>query len=314
MIIRFMFVFMFFVACVFGETQGDEEQNNIDEKNSVSSRIKDHFFDREIRENRLKEAENSYKHYMKLIEHEGIYFVYSYSLPPYVVYGNNIPDELKFQISFKIPIWRAAFWSKGSLFLAYTQTSWFQRSNYRYSSPVRDTNYKPQIFYSYPGEWNLFGGILKELRVGLEHFSNGIGGDECFRANFGTPSPPNCRSRSVGNRLFFSAIWERGGFGIWINAWPYVPDRRDNLDIVYTLGYADARLYYRHKKHLLELQIGPIISNYARYHGYVRFGYSYSISPYVALYGQYFFGYMDSLYEYNILASRIGVGIRAIAF
>ena len=291
-------------------------------ENTTLTKLKNHFFDIDTYKERTKEAEKSYTDFMRVLEHEGTYFVYSYSLPPFGIYGSNIPSELKFQVSFKVPLWRGAFWSKGSLFFAYTQTSWFQQFNFRYSNPVRDSNYKPSIFYSYPADWNLFGGKggkIKELRIGYLHFSNGIGGDECLRDSNRNPlTPEKCRSRSMGNRIMLELIWEKvvknSTFGIHITAWPYIPKRKDNPDISLYMGYANARLYYKHKKHFVELHVAPIISDYTRYHGSLQLGYAYEVSKFFAVYGQYFYGYANSLYEYNIPAHRIGIGIRATGF
>lgn len=298
------------------EEQTKEKQ--VKTENSIFSKLKK-ILDIDTYKEYSKKAESTYKNFMKLLEYEGTYFVYSYSLPPFGIYGNNIPGELKFQISFKLPLWPGAFWSKGSIFFAYTQTSWFQQFNFRYSNPVRDSNYKPSIFYAYPADWNLFGGKVKELRIGYLHFSNGIGGDECLRDSNRNPlTIEKCRSRSMGNRVIFELIWHKttknGDFGIHITAWPYIPKRRDNLDIDLYMGYANARLYYKYKKHFTELHIAPIISDYTQYHGSLQLGYAYKLSKFFALYGQYFYGYADSLYEYNIQAHRIGIGIRVTGF
>lgn len=297
--------------------------NNLDSKTSkqtILTKLKNHFLDINTYKERSKKAEATYTDFMKVLEHEGTYFVYSYSLPPFGIYGNNLPGELKFQLSFKVPLWRGAFWSKGSLFFAYTQTSWFQQFNFRYSNPIRDSNYKPSILYSYPTDWKLFGGKIKELRISYLHFSNGIGGNECLRdSNGNSLTPEECRSRSMGNRIIFELLWEKavfknGKFGVHITAWPYIPRRRDNLDIGLYMGYANARLYYKHKKHFAELHVAPIISDYTQYHGSLQLGYAYAISDFVALYGQYFYGYANSLYEYNIPTHRVGVGLRVTGF
>ncbi len=291
---------------------GKEAQDT--QKQSVMVRLKKHFFDIDTYKERAQNAEASYTHFMQVLEYEGTYFVYTYSLPPFGIYGNNIPGELKFQISFKVPLWRGAFWSKGSLFFAYTQTSWFQQFNARYSNPMRDTNYKPSIFYAYPADWSFLGGKIKELRIGYLHFSNGIGGDECRRPDKDPSVSGDCRSRSMGNRIMLEGIWEIGGFGIHITAWPYIPRRKDNLDIAQYMGYANVRFYYKYKKHFVELHAAPIISDYTHYHGSIRLGYAYEVSNFFALYGQYFYGYGDSLFEYNMPTHRIGIGIRAIGF
>ncbi|MCI7412112.1 phospholipase A [Helicobacter bilis] len=306
----------------FSPTAQNDKIPESTQENTTLTKLKNHFFDIDTYKERTKEAETTYTDFMRVLEHEGTYFVYSYSLPPFGIYGSNMPSELKFQVSFKVPLWRGAFWSKGSLFFAYTQTSWFQQFNFRYSNPVRDSNYKPSIFYSYPADWELFGGKggkIKELRIGYLHFSNGIGGDECLIDNNRNPlTPEKCRSRSMGNRIMLELIWEKvmknSTFGIHITAWPYIPKRKDNPDISLYMGYANARLYYKHKKHFVELHVAPIISDYTRYHGSLQLGYAYEVSKFFAVYGQYFYGYANSLYEYNIPAHRIGIGIRTTGF
>lgn len=304
-----------FASLTMQDKLSESTQDNTKSTLSFWDKTKQYFFDTNLYRQRIMLAENSYQYYLHVLEHEGSYFTYVYSLPPYGIYGHNMRDELKFQLSFKLPLWRGAFWTKGTLFLGYTQTMWFQQFNFQYSSPVRDTDYKPSIFYSYPIEWNLFGGRLKELRFGFLHYSNGIGGDECVRSNRNDPTPSMCRSRSAGNRMIFEAIWEEPhGFGIHLSIWPYIPSRRDNPDLPNYLGYANAKLYYRYKRHLAELYLSPIISDYSKYHGSIRVGYAFAINRFISLYGQYFYGYGDSLYEYNILASRIGIGIRATSF
>lgn len=294
------------------EDAPEEDQEN---QPSLAERAKRHFLDKDLYKERIKKAEKSYEDYMQILEHEGLYFVFTYSLPPYGIYGSNIPSELKFQLSVKVPFWRGAFWSKGSLFFAYTQTMWFQQFNPRYSSPVRDTDYKPYLFYSYPANWRLFGGRLKELRLGAIHYSNGIGGDGCLRPAPGAPRPSTCRSRSAGNRILMEVIWEyllnSHVFGFQLSAWPYVPNRRDNPNLKDFIGYANLRLYYKYGRHFTELHVEPIIADYTRFHGAFRLGYAFKINRFISVYGQYFYGYGDSLYEYDKKVHRIGLGLRS---
>lgn len=264
--------------------------------------------------------QNTYKYYANLFEHEGTYFLLYHSFTP--VWGVNSRTEIKFQISAKIPIWRDMFGGKGSLFFGYTQTMWFQFFNFRYSSPVRDTDYKPSVFYSYPAKWDFWGGTLQELRIGFLHYSNGIGGEECKVESWDKPSPANCRSRSAANRLILEAIWESdfgkegeaGHFGIHLSAWPYIPSRGDNLDLQKYMGYANIKLYYKHSAHLAEVHFAPIIVAYRAYYPSVRVGYSFGVSDFVAIYAQYFYGYGDNLYEYNRKSHRLGIGIRLRSF
>lgn len=262
---------------------------------------------------RVVEAEKSYTNYLKLLEHDGTYMLYYYSFPPQGIYGSNMRSELKFQLSLKVPIWRGAFWSKGTLFFAHTQTMFFQLFNRRISNPVRDTDYKPSIFYSYPGDWKFLGIVLKELRVGGIHYSNGIGGEECIRSI--NPTLMNCRSRSAGNRILFEAIleypWRSHTFGVQISIWPYISHRRDNPDLAEFMGYGNLRFYYKYGRHFAEMHINPIFSNYLKYHGSIRLGYAFRINDFLSVYGQYFYGYGDSLFEYNIISHRLGIGLRS---
>ncbi|STQ85314.1 phospholipase [Helicobacter muridarum] len=273
------------------------------------------LFDKIEASKRVAEAEKSYENYLKLLEHEGTYMIYYYSFQPHGIYGGNIPGELKFQLSIKLPIWRGAFWTKGTLFFAHTQTMFFQQFNRRLSNPVRDTDYKPSIFYSYPGNWNFLGITLKELRLGLTHYSNGIGGEECIRNDLDDPTPRDCRSRSAGNRIIFETIleypWKSHVFGAQISLWPYISYRRDNPDLAKFMGYGNLRIYYKYDRHFAEIHINPIFSNYAKYHGSIRLGYAFRLNKFISIYGQYFYGYGDNLFEYNIISHRLGIGLRS---
>lgn len=100
----------------------------------------------EKKRKRRESAQNSYEYYMRLLEHEGLYFMLLQSFPPYNVYGNHLNTEFKFQISLKMPLWRGAFWTKGTLFFGYTQTSWFQQFNFKESSPIRETTTSQAFF------------------------------------------------------------------------------------------------------------------------------------------------------------------------
>lgn len=289
-------------------------------KNTFLHKTKAHFFSPITYKERAQKAQDSYKYYMQIFEHEGTYFLFYHSFTP--VWGINDRNELKFQLSAKIPIWRGAFWSRGSLFFGYTQTMWFQQFNFRYSSPVRDTDYKPSIFYSYPAGLEILGGRLEEVRFGFLHYSNGIGGQECRRESFEDPTPVDCRSRSAANRLMIEAIWERDfgnpkkqhNFGIHISAWPYIQQRKDNIDLPDYMGYANIKLYYKHSRHLAEAHFTPLLADYARYHASVRLGYAFGLNDFTLLYVQYFYGYGDNLYEYNHISHRLGIGLRVRSF
>ncbi len=270
-----------------------------------------------IQKSRAMQAQESYRNYLKILEHDGTYFLFHHSFTP--IKDSLRPfleqNELKFQLSAKLPLWRGAFWSKGTLFFGYTQTMWFQWFNFKYSSPVRDTDYKPSIFYSYPASWESLGDSSLELRLGLLHYSNGIGGEECYRQSFSTPVPENCLSRSAANRIMLEGIWEAGGvargLGVHIKAWPFISERKDTPQLHRYMGYGSLRLYYVNGRHKSEVDFTPIFADFGKYYPSVRVGYSLGINDFVALYVQYFYGYGDNLYEYRVRSHRLGIGLKA---
>lgn len=98
--------------------------------------------------------------------------------PNYFVLGD---PTSRFQLSVRYRVWvfGDSAGSCGSastphqLEFAYTQKSIWRV--FESSSPFEETNYNPELYYRY----NLPDpGILRALRVGLEHESNGEGGDE----------------------------------------------------------------------------------------------------------------------------------------
>jgi phospholipase A1 len=67
---------------------------------------------------------------------------------PYQAVGEPPLDntEVKFQISFKVPLARSLFSDNTQLYFAYTQLCLWQLYNKEISSPFRDTNYEPEFF------------------------------------------------------------------------------------------------------------------------------------------------------------------------
>ena len=57
------------------------------------------------------------------------------------------PVELKFQISFKVILLEDMFNTNSELAVAYTQQNFWQAYNDDISSPFRETNYEPEIFW-----------------------------------------------------------------------------------------------------------------------------------------------------------------------
>nr|WP_104752812.1 phospholipase A [Helicobacter baculiformis] len=282
------------------------------------------------------------KKYLELMEHNGTYFMpYYHSFTP--IYQWYYPDinryqntEFKFQISFRAPVFRHFLFTTGTLYLAYTQTNWFQIYNNPQSAPMRMVNYMPELIYVYPLNlpiWHGKLGTLSEFWIGWQHISNGIGGRQCYQAykdgnaQGAFPGRPvrvveynghkeiegGCRSVSAGQRPVFRLVWQKGGLKVNVGYWPYIPYNQSNPDLIDYMGYGNAKVEYRRGRHHFEMRLYDIFTPYwkfKRWHGAVRLAYTFRINPFVGFYMQYFNGYGDGLYEYNVFSNRFGIGIR----
>jgi len=83
------------------------------------------------------------------------------------------PYEVNFQISLKSQFNQNDLLFAGdALNFGITIESWWQLYNAPLSSPFRETNYQPEVFYLTPLLWGPFDGKTA-LSLGLEHQSNG---------------------------------------------------------------------------------------------------------------------------------------------
>ncbi len=130
------------------------------------------------------------KKYLNMMDYLGTYFLpfYHSFTPIFQWYHPNINpyqrNEFKFQISFRVPVFRHILWTKGTLYLAYTQTNWFQIYNNPQSAPMRMINFMPELIYVYPINFEPFGGKIgkfSEIWIGWQHISNGVGGAQCYQ-------------------------------------------------------------------------------------------------------------------------------------
>ncbi|KIH78078.1 Outer membrane phospholipase A [Geoalkalibacter ferrihydriticus] len=152
--------------------------------------------------------------------------------PIYGLIGTN-PEKSSFQISFKYrPLNPQGSWVQARpwlqrVFLAYTQTTFYDLKEA--STPFEDTSYKPEIFFitenldSRPQSMQGF-----FIKTGLQHESNGRGGDMSRSTNFLYVRPMT---------IFYS---EDSGLGLMLaaRAWTYVNNSRDhNPDLHRYRGY-----------------------------------------------------------------------------
>ena len=198
--------------------------------------------------------------------------------------------ETKFQISFKKSLSNNFFGLDERIYMAYTQTSWWQTS--APSAPFRETNYEPEIFVDIPFMYTQ--SPLKAYRLGIVHQSNG---------RF-------TQSRSW-NRAYISGIFQYSGIFFEPKVWyrfkedektsPTDTKGDDNPDILDYLGYGQLEISYPYKEHLFSTTLRKKS---------VQLDWTFPIFGYKDLFGyfQYFKGYGESLVDYDEKVEKIGIG------
>lgn len=201
--------------------------------------------------------------------------------------------EIVFQISAKIQLW------KTDVYFAFTQKSFWQAYDRQVSSPFRESNYNPELFY----RWKQRRGSLPGWGVdaGLEHESNGR-------------RLPDSRS---WNRIYVAPFYLRDRDMVYVKLWYRIPERDkksprdaegdDNPDITDFLGYTE--LHYRRWIGADQRLNVMITGNPATGRGAVNL--SYDIPSWTE--GLYYRiniwnGFGESLIDYDNSITRFGVG------
>jgi len=202
--------------------------------------------------------------------------------------------EAQFQLSIKFPLLVNLFRDKMDVYAAYTNHSFWQVYNAN-SSPFRETNHEPEIWGQFHPGWELFGFKNTWNSFGAVHQSNGRSGT---------------LSRSW-NRLYAWLTVERGNFAMSFKPWYRIPDDKggDNPDITDYLGHFELSATYKWHEHVFSaMSRNNLESGFEK--GAVELSWSFPLweYPYLKGYVQYFYGYGESLIDYNHRVNRIGIG------
>jgi len=210
------------------------------------------------------------------------------------------PVEVKFQISLKTQLnERDLFVQDDALSFGFTLEAWWQLYSKDLSSPFRETNYAPELFYLVPLLWGPFGGSTAVV-LGLEHQSNG---------------QVQGLSRSW-NRLYASLLYERGNFVATLQPWyrlpeeekepPDDPEGDDNPDILDFVGHGQIALAWRDSRfeYALRVRGDPVTGK-----GAVTIGTTFPLTGKFRGFVQYVDGYGDSLIDYDHYQRRLGIGV-----
>ncbi|MGE5839394.1 MAG: phospholipase A [Deltaproteobacteria bacterium] len=203
-------------------------------------------------------------------------------------------EEVVFQLSFKVKLWSDVLGQNADLWMAYTQRSFWQLYDFEDSSPFRETNYEPELLLNLRTDYSLLGLKGRFINVGFNHQSNG---------------QPEPLSRSW-NRIVANAGFERGDFSLLLKGWYRIPESAeddDNPQIEDYLGYGEVWAYYFWKGN----RFGVMLRNNLDFdtnRGAVQLEWSFPLFERVSGYAQYFYGYGESLLDYNHAVNRIGIG------
>jgi phospholipase A1 len=203
-------------------------------------------------------------------------------------------NEMKFQFSFKVPIWRNIHNFPLSLYLGYTQMSYWQA--YDKDPFFRSTDYAPELFLRDELDWHIAGNWkLNYINLGAIHQSNGRGG---------------VLERSW-NRVYTSATASTDYFMVTLKPWIIVRDsayNRQNPDMGKFLGYGDVILGFKYHNQVVTLQTRNFIGSFGHRAG-ATLGWTFPLTTYLNGFVQVFSGYGQSLIEYNHRTNSVGVGI-----
>jgi phospholipase A1 len=227
---------------------------------------------------------------------------YYYTRSPYEsIYRNNTPNnedimrsEIKFQLSFKVPVWKNMFNRPSSLYLAYSQLSYWQA--YNKTAFFRETDYEPELFVANEINWPVIEPwMINFLNIGGVHQSNGKGGN---------------LERSW-NRVYLEAVTSSENWMFSIKPWYVFHDKsltKYNPNIASYLGYGEIVLAYKYNHHVIAMQVHNLFEGGGK-RVTAELTWSFPFTSYLNGYVDIFSGYGQSLIEYNHRTNSAGIGI-----
>jgi phospholipase A1 len=213
-----------------------------------------------------------------------------------VLPGTLDQTEAEFQLSFKLKMWESILGGGSDLWLGYTQKSSWQIYNEDLSRPFRETNYEPELIWSIPTDYSIFGMRGRLLALGLVHQSNGRG-------------DPLSRS---WNRVYAMAALESGPFVLQIKPWFRLSEqdsKDDNPDIVDYIGRGEILAFYKwREQYTAALRLRPTFRSDPSW-GSAQLDLRFPIVSDLRGYLQIFSGHGESMIDYNFRKTSIGMGI-----
>ncbi|MGR5148754.1 phospholipase A [Photobacterium alginatilyticum] len=222
------------------------------------------------------------------------YFLITYDSSP-----NNAPfdapegtfdeEEIKFQVSFQMPVATELFGGNTDLMFGYTSTAWWQLFNEDIDNPFRETNYEPELFFSHQANADLFGLKLTDWDLGINHQSNGQSGE---------------LSRGWDRIIGTAAFEITDDVIVALKAWHILRTQTRNSDIEKYMGYGEIGMGWTPNRNTFTAMYRPASEGDA-----MQLTWSYPVSEYLRVYTQYWNGYGESLLNQRVRTQRVGLGV-----
>ena len=205
------------------------------------------------------------------------------------------------QISLKAKFGDRLLGTPLSLWGGYTQSSRWQVYNGPASRPFRETNYEPELVLVWPLQLEARGWRLRMASLSLTHQSNGR-------------SLPLSRS---WNRVILGLGVERGDWVVELRPWARLredPQDDDNPDAPDYLGRGELTLTRYWGESALALNLRHSLRGGARSHGAAQLDWVFPLSGSLHGFLQVFSGYGESMIDYNLKQTKVGLGVTIVGW
>lgn len=208
--------------------------------------------------------------------------------------------EAEFQVSLKAKILQGLLFGKGDIWVGFTQVAYWQLYNSDLSRPFRETNYEPEVIFTYPLRFSVGDFKMKMLGLSLNHQSNG---------------KEELNSRSW-NRVILMSAFEYKNWTLTARFWRRLTEKwevDDNPYIQKYIGRGDFNLVYQSYRNILALSHRNNFSfNHNR--SFTELMYVRSIFGSIKGVFRLAHGYGESLLDYNYKQTTLSLGFAFVDF
>jgi phospholipase A1 len=190
---------------------------------------------------RIKADREARSHRFAISTYRPNYFLYTYNDDPNVApfgapEGSLDNEEIKFQVSFKMPLATGLFGGNTDLLFAYTGVAWWQLFNDPADNPFRETNYEPEVFLQSNPRRKILGLDFISWEFGINHQSNGQTG---------------ALSRGWDRIIGSAAVDLTDDLVLGVRAWHIYQRQGTNADLYRYMGYGDIGVGWVPNRHTI---------------------------------------------------------------